>query len=93
MDETDHGTLRPAASRERSSRSMSARWGMLLGVLALAALVLFAGWGTGGAWSTGGTGLIFLLFLLPCLLMPFMMGRGHSGTSDQNNVDDKGGPR
>lgn len=55
--------------------------------LALAALLVFASSGIGGSWSTGWTGLILLLFLLPCLLMPFMMGRSHSGTSEQGQGD------
>ena len=57
--------------------------------LAVAALLVFAGSGIGGSWSTGWTGWIFLLFLLPCLLMPFMMGPSHRGTSERGQGDDK----
>ncbi|QRM35302.1 hypothetical protein [Microvirga sp. VF16] len=85
-DQTKHS--RPV--RGRLSRSMLARWGMILALLTVAVVFLFAGPETGGgSWPTGGTGLILLLFLLPCLLMPFLMGRRHSGTSERKNSDDR----
>ena len=68
---------------------MLPRWSMLLMFLAVAALLVFASSGVGGSWSTGWTGWIFLLFLLPCLLMLFMMGRSHRGTSEPGQGDDK----
>lgn len=95
MDKANHAAPAPVRNRghsgARSSRPMRVRWGMLLAMLAVGALVLFVAPDLGGgSWSTGGTGLLLLLFLLPCLLMPFLMRRGHSGGSDKSNGDGKG---
>ena len=95
MNNTDPASTRSRSVRRRSPRPMWGRWSMflmLLMMVAAAALILFAGPEIGsGSWSTGGMGLILLLFLLPCLLMPFMMGRGHSDRSERDNDDERGG--
>ena len=94
MDKIDRAATAPAATRghsgARSSHFLRTPWGMLLAMLAVGAVVLFVAPNLGGgSWSVGGTGLLLLLILLPCLLMPFMMGRGHSDRSDQSTGDRK----
>ena len=92
MNNTDPASTRSRSVRRRSPRPMWGGWGMLLVMAAVAALVLFAGPEIGlGSWSTGGFWLILLLFMLPCLLMPFMMRRDHSDRPERGNDDERGG--
>ena len=91
MEETDRATMGPARGRDGDGRTWSripfARWGMLVFVLVLGAMALFAAQQSAGGWGAwaGASGWLLLLLLVPCLLMPFMMGGGHRGTSERND--------
>ena len=71
---------------------------LLIAVLVVAVILLLLGTGLfpgsgspGGAFSSGWT-LLILLVLLPCMLMPLMMGRHRSGDAERDRKDDGRGP-
>lgn len=80
------------ASGARPQRRSLAIWGTLIALGAIVAFLVGRST-TGAASSTDGGGLLyylpFLLLMLPCLLMPFMMGHG----DDQGSHDSRGSPR
>ena len=72
------------------------RWVPVLLVVAVILLLLgtslFPGSGSPGGTFSSGWILLILLVLLPCMLMPFMMGRHRDGDAERDRKDDGPGP-